>query len=143
MAFDGKECSRFRILYQPPTEYDLQADFTVRKVVYYADVCLILRGGEHFAANTGFATNTKCDFYGSPDTSRLSTSSHPVYRNNGHYSLHVEVRKDYVAEYIDKKLVARSAATAPHNLPGFYFVGEKATWHPDFRLDCFPFGQTR
>jgi hypothetical protein len=126
LAFDGKDCGRIRILYEPPAEYDLQADFTVRKVVSYGDVSLVCsRGGDRFAANTAFATNTKCDFVGSTDTSRLITSSAPVYRNNGSYTLRVEVRKDYVAAYIDKKLVARSAAVIPQNIPGFYYVGDR------------------
>jgi hypothetical protein len=127
LAFDGTgSLGCVRICYEPPPEYDFVADFTIRRVVSWGDVALICwRAGDFFCANTGCNSNHECwiGSTGDPNAFKANEAG-GIYQPDHRYAMRVEVRKDYVAAYIDNKRVARCLTAAGHvGFDGQWYVG--------------------
>lgn len=114
---DGLSCTStpetfclLRIGYEPPEEYDLRVDFTMKKLMSWCDVFISgSSGGLPFATRTGAGRDAACDISGGSDQNAVSTRSYPVYRENQRYALVVKVRRDGVSTFVDGKCVAKTA----------------------------------
>jgi hypothetical protein len=111
LLVSGDGCNRLRIPYYPPAEYDFHIRF--KRLKGNHDVCQMLRhAGRAFVWIMGAAdnhltlfANVNNNYNNSNNPTMLNSDS--VLENDQTHDSVVQVRKDFVAAYLDGKLVTR------------------------------------